>query len=296
MFRRLSAFALALLLAGCAATPAPESAAATATPSPSAALTPTPGRCPTYEEAMAAAAGPGETGEGAYTDADACLQNAYALAAALYAKDASAAAAACGRALDDAPNENAGAADLFPFAESDRADGGRLRLHGRRGGGTALAANHGRRPWRDAAARRCDHIRRRIRRRLLHRRQLRAGADPAGAVSAAAGRAWQAVTSFRNWVHRRRLAGRGRPAAGRGGLLSDELRSRARRHGGGDRRPGRPTGWPSRHRMPSAAGSMLLTARAKRPSAASGMAAYTTPKPIPSPWPPAPATPTATGG
>lgn len=76
MFRRLSAFALALLLAGCAATPAPESAAATATPSPSAALTPTPGRCPTYEEAMTAAAGPGETGEGAYTDADACLQNA----------------------------------------------------------------------------------------------------------------------------------------------------------------------------------------------------------------------------
>ena len=83
MFRRLSAFALALLLAGCAATPAPESAAATATPSPSAALTQTPGRCPTYDEAMAAAAGPGETGEGAYTDADACLQNAYALAAAL---------------------------------------------------------------------------------------------------------------------------------------------------------------------------------------------------------------------
>ena len=95
MFRRLSALALALLLAGCAATPAPESAAATATPSPSAALTPTPGRCPTYDEAMAAAAGPGETGKGAYTDADACLQNAYALAAALYDRNASAAAAAC---------------------------------------------------------------------------------------------------------------------------------------------------------------------------------------------------------
>ena len=74
MFRRLSALALALLLAGCAATPAPESAAATATPSPSAALMPTPGRCPTYDEAMAAAAGPGETGKGAYTDADACLR------------------------------------------------------------------------------------------------------------------------------------------------------------------------------------------------------------------------------
>ena len=200
MFRRLSAFALALLLAGCAATPAPESAAATATPSPSAALTQTPGRCPTYEEAMAAAAGPGETGEGAYTDADACLQNAYALAAALYAKDASAAAAACGRALDDAPNENAGAADLFPFADLTGlvvegfaftgggageplwlqitvADPGATPLPA---GATTYAVEFGDGYYTDAN---CVQA-------LI----------PQAQYQPQQGRAWQAVTSFRNWV------------------------------------------------------------------------------------------------
>ena len=200
MFRRLSALALALLLAGCAATPAPESAAATATPSPSAALTPTPGHCPTYDEAMAAAAGPGETGEGAYTDADACLQNAYALAAALYAKDASAAAAACGRALDDAPNENAGAADLFPFADLTGlavegfafsgggagkplwlqitvADPGATPLPA---GATTYAVEFGDGYYTDAN---CVQA-------LI----------PQAQYQPQQGRAWQAVTSFRNWV------------------------------------------------------------------------------------------------
>lgn len=200
MFRRLSAFALALLLAGCAATPAPESAAATATPSPSAALTPTPGRCPTYDEAMTAAAGPGETGKGAYTDADACLQNAYALAAALYAKDASAAAAACGRALDDAPNENAGADDLFPFADLTGlvvegfaftgggageplwlqitvADPGATPLPA---GAATYAVEFGDGYYTDAN---CVQA-------LI----------PQAQYQPQQGRAWQAVTSFRNWV------------------------------------------------------------------------------------------------
>ena len=128
MFRRFSASFLALLLlAACAAQPAPApTPAPSAAPSPSAAPGPSPSaapevseaiildRCPTYGEAMAAVSGPGDSGE--QLDAETCLQNAYALAAALYNGDAGAAAAACDAAAADT-DRAASAEDIFPFAD-----------------------------------------------------------------------------------------------------------------------------------------------------------------------------------
>ena len=128
MFRRFSASFLAiLLLAACAAQPAPApTPAPSAAPSPSAASGPSPSaapevseaiildRCPTYDEAMAAVSGPGDSGE--QLDAETCLQNAYALAAALYNGDAGAAAAACDAAAVDT-DRAASAEDIFPFAD-----------------------------------------------------------------------------------------------------------------------------------------------------------------------------------
>ena len=128
MFCRFSASFLALLLlAACAAQPAPApTPAPSAAPSPSAAPGPSPSaapevseaiildRCPTYDEAMAAVSGPGDSGE--QLDAETCLQNAYALAAALYNGDAGAAAAACDAAAVDT-DRAASAEDIFPFAD-----------------------------------------------------------------------------------------------------------------------------------------------------------------------------------
>ena len=66
---------------------------------------------------MADAAGPGDI-DPLTTDADACLQNAYALAAALFRGDAGAAAAACGVAAEDLAHTTAAAQDdRFPFAD-----------------------------------------------------------------------------------------------------------------------------------------------------------------------------------
>ena len=112
----------AALLAGCSRagslpasagqTPAPASPVPAQTAQPQA-----PSGCPDYARAMADAAGPGDI-DPAYTDADACLQNAYALAAALFRGDAGAAAAACGVTAEDLAHA-AGAAqdDRFPFAD-----------------------------------------------------------------------------------------------------------------------------------------------------------------------------------
>ncbi len=107
--RTLPALALAAaLLAACtpaqpAATPAPTASAAPAgTPAPTAMPQPAPvaapAGCPDYAQAVAAVAGCGYTQQeldSMYTDAETCLQNAYALAAALYTGDAHAAAQAC---------------------------------------------------------------------------------------------------------------------------------------------------------------------------------------------------------
>ena len=112
----------AVLLAGCGragslpasagATPAPASPVPAQTGQPQA-----PSGCPDYARAMADAAGPGDI-DPAYTDADACLQNAYALAAALFRGDAGAAAAACGVAAEDLAHTTAAAQDdRFPFAD-----------------------------------------------------------------------------------------------------------------------------------------------------------------------------------
>ncbi len=112
----------AALLAGCGRagslpasagqTPAPASPVPAQTAQPQA-----PSGCPDYAWAMADAAGPGDI-DPAYTDADTCLQNAYALAAALFRGDAGAAAAACGVTAEDLAH-TAGAAqdDRFPFAD-----------------------------------------------------------------------------------------------------------------------------------------------------------------------------------
>ena len=112
----------AALLAGCSRagslpasagqTPAPASPVPAQTAQPQA-----PSGCPDYARAMADAAGPGDI-DPAYTDADTCLQNAYALAAALFRGDAGAAAAACGVTAEDLAH-TAGAAqdDRFPFAD-----------------------------------------------------------------------------------------------------------------------------------------------------------------------------------
>lgn len=112
----------AALLAGCGragslpasagATPAPASPVPAQTAQPQA-----PSGCPDYARAMADAAGPGDI-DPAYTDADACLQNAYALAAALFRGDAGAAAAACGVTAEDlAHTAEAAQDDRFPFAD-----------------------------------------------------------------------------------------------------------------------------------------------------------------------------------
>lgn len=112
----------AALLAGCGRagslpasagqTPAPASPVPAQTAQPQA-----PSGCPDYARAMADAAGPGDI-DPAYTDADACLQNAYALAAALFRGDAGAAATACGVAAEDlAHTAEAAQDDRFPFAD-----------------------------------------------------------------------------------------------------------------------------------------------------------------------------------
>ena len=100
------------LLASAGQTPAPASPVPAQTVQPQA-----PSGCPDYARAMADAAGPGDI-DPAYTDADTCLQNAYALAAALFRGDAGAAAAACGVAAEDLAHTAAAAQDdRFPFAD-----------------------------------------------------------------------------------------------------------------------------------------------------------------------------------
>ena len=132
--RALPALALAAaLLAACApaqpaATPAPTaSAAPAATPAPTATPQPAPvaapAGCPDYAQAMAAVEGCGYTQQeldSMYTDAETCLQNAYALAAALYTGDARAAAQACDFDPDTFTRAASGKEsrdDVFPFAD-----------------------------------------------------------------------------------------------------------------------------------------------------------------------------------
>ena len=131
MTRRFAAALAALLAAALAACSLPPVSAPAGTPPPASAPTAAPAQptptpeaagpvgCPDYAEAMAGVAGPGEI-DAAYTDADACLQNAYALAAALYRGDAEAAMAACGVTAGDlarADAPTAAADDRFPFAD-----------------------------------------------------------------------------------------------------------------------------------------------------------------------------------
>ena len=122
---------------------------------------------PDYARAMADAAGPGDI-DPAYTDADACLQNAYALAAALFRGDAGAAAAACGVAAEDLAHTTAAAQDdRFPFADLTGLQWRALLLR-RRGRGAAVADPLGGGAGRDAAAPGDDRLRGGVRRRLLH--------------------------------------------------------------------------------------------------------------------------------
>ena len=133
--RALPALALAAaLLAACApaqpaATSAPTASAApaatpapTATPQPSPLAAP-PAGCPDYAQAMAAVEGCGYTQQeldSMYTDAETCLQNAYALAAALYTGDARAAAQACDFDPDTFTRAASGKEsrdDVFPFTD-----------------------------------------------------------------------------------------------------------------------------------------------------------------------------------
>lgn len=104
-------------LAGCGRVPAGEKNApsAVASPAPASPEAAGPVGCPDFDQAMAGVEGPGSI-DPAYTDAETCLQNAYALAAALYRGDANAAAAAC----DAAAGDNGTAVtqdDRFPFAD-----------------------------------------------------------------------------------------------------------------------------------------------------------------------------------
>ena len=81
------------------------------------------GPCPDYDQAMADATGagyPDSAWQSMGTDEATCLQNAYALAAALYHKDAAAAAAACGyTGLPYAEGKHTTIDDQFPFETLD---------------------------------------------------------------------------------------------------------------------------------------------------------------------------------
>lgn len=81
------------------------------------------GPCPDYDQAMAGATGagyPDSAWQSMGTDAATCLQNAYALAAALYHNDAAAAAAACGYTdLPYAEGNYLTIDDKFPFETLD---------------------------------------------------------------------------------------------------------------------------------------------------------------------------------
>ena len=146
---------------------------------------------------------------------------------------------ACGRALDNAPNENTGAADLFPFADLTGlvvegfaftgggageplwlqitvADPGATPLPA---GATTYAVEFGDGYYTDAN---CVQA-------LI----------PQAQYQPQQGGARQAVTSFRNWVTGDAWQDAADlPPAG-GGLLPDELRSRARRPRRGRPAPGR---------------------------------------------------------
>lgn len=131
--RLLSAFLAAAMLAaavsGCA--PAQKGEEGVTPESPTTESTslsqPTPaatrGPCPDYDQAMANATGagyPDSAWESMGTDEATCLQNAYALAAALYHNDAASAAAACGYSdLSYAEGKQTTVDDVFPFESLD---------------------------------------------------------------------------------------------------------------------------------------------------------------------------------
>lgn len=81
------------------------------------------GPCPDYDQAMADATGagyPDSAWQSMGTDEATCLQNAYALAAALYRNDAAAAATACGYTdLPYAEGKHLTTDDVFPFETLD---------------------------------------------------------------------------------------------------------------------------------------------------------------------------------
>ena len=239
MFRRFStAFLALLLLAACAAQPAPApTPAPSAAPSPSAAPGPSPSaapevseaiildRCPTYGEAMAAVSGPGDSGE--QLDAETCLQNAYALAAALYNGDAGVAAAACDAAAADT-DRAASAEDIFPFADLS---GLQLQGFSFSGGGAgeplwltlSVAA-----PGETMLPGGHDHLRGGVRGRLVCGAGLCAGACGAAVLSAPDRQRLHNGSQLPHLGHRPALAGRQRPAAAADCLLSVRLCRRAR--------------------------------------------------------------------
>lgn len=125
----LAAAMLAAAMSGCApaqngedgVTPEPPTTETTSQSQPAPAATR--GPCPDYEQAMANATGagyPDSAWQSMGTDEATCLQNAYALVAALYHNDAAAAAAACGYTdLSYAEGKQTTVDDVFPFESLD---------------------------------------------------------------------------------------------------------------------------------------------------------------------------------